>query len=113
MKTFWFWLPRILGLFFGGFLALFALDVFDMQGEPLQLLSGFLVHTIPTWIILLATIIAWRWERLGGLLFITIAVVALFFFRGEWPVGVVICAILALIGALFLWDAHRQLRPAG
>lgn len=111
-KTVWFWLPRILGLLFGAFLALFALDVFSMEDEPLRLLLGFLVHTIPTWIILLATIIAWKWERLGGFLFFFIAVVALFFFRGEWGVSITICTILAVIGALFLWDAHRQQQPA-
>lgn len=103
-----FWLPRIMGLLFCGFLALFSLDIFTTQAPPLQLILGFLMHNIPALIVLLATLIAWKWERLGGLLFLVIAVAAYFFlFRGEWPYGVIFSAILALIGVLFLWSARR------
>jgi hypothetical protein len=107
-KTIWFWLPRISGLLFSVFLGLFALDVFDIQAPLQQLLIGFAIHLIPALVILFATLIAWRWERLGGLLFLVIAITAyFFFFHGDWPYGAIFSAILALIGLLFLWSARR------
>jgi len=103
-----FWLPRIMGLLFCGFLALFSLDVFSIQAPPLQLILGFFIHNIPALIVLLATIVAWKWERAGGLLFLVIAIAAyFFFFHGDWPYGAIFSAILALIGLLFLWSSRR------
>ncbi len=110
-KNVWFWLPRILGLLFSVFLGLFSLDVFEMQAPPLQLLGGFLMHNIPAFIILITTIIAWKWERVGGLIFLAIGIAALFFFRGSFAFSAFLCAILALIGGLFLWDT-RQRNPS-
>lgn len=107
-KNIWFWLPRILGILFSVFLGLFSLDVFQIQAPPLQLLVGFLMHNIPALIVLLATLVAWKWERLGGLLFLVIAIAAyFFFFHGDWPYGAIFSAILALIGLLFLWSSRR------
>ena len=68
-KSILFWGPRILGLLFASFLAIFSLDAL---GEGHGLWSAALAlagHLIPSALVLGALAIAWRWEWLGALLF--------------------------------------------
>ena len=60
---------------------------------------AFLVHLVPTYIIVIALIIAWRWEAVGAILFAALAAVYLVMSRGEtW----IIPAPLLLVAVLFL-----------
>lgn len=67
-----YWAPRILGLTAIGFISMFALDSFE-AGQPLttQLLH-FAQHLIPSFILLALLALAWKWEKSGGIAFITI-----------------------------------------
>ena len=64
-----FWLPRILCLLFAVFISLFALDVFGEGYGFWETIVAFLIHLIPTGLILIALAIAWRWEWIGAILF--------------------------------------------
>ena len=67
-----YWLPRILGLFFAVFISIFALDAFG-GGEPIgEQILGFLIHMIPSYILILILLIAWKWQLAGGILYILI-----------------------------------------
>jgi hypothetical protein len=66
MNTFIYWLPRVLSIVFILFISMFALDVF---GEP-QWFLALLMHLIPSFILLIMTVVAWNHERLGGIIFI-------------------------------------------
>jgi len=66
------WLPRILCIIAILFISLFAADSFRSGLTIWQQLGGFLMHLIPSFILLALLIIAWKWEFIGGIIFIVI-----------------------------------------
>ncbi|MDD2799467.1 MAG: hypothetical protein PHV20_12825 [Bacteroidales bacterium] len=62
------WCPRIMGILAVLFVSMFALDSFDSQLTVWEQISAFLVHLIPSFILLVFLLIAWRWELVGGIL---------------------------------------------
>lgn len=55
---------------------MFSFDVFE-EGTPLaRQILGFLIHNIPSFVLIALLIIAWRWELIGGIL---IALIGLLF----------------------------------
>jgi hypothetical protein len=113
MKRILYWAPRVLALLAALFVGLFALDVFS-EGHPLgEAIVGFIIHLTPTWLILAALIIAWRWERLGGAAFLALAAGFLFWFGLNWNVVLILALPAAVIGLLFLADwRYRSQRTA-
>lgn len=63
------WSPRILGILAIVFISLFALDSFNPNLTIWQQMTGFLIHLIPSFILLGLLIIAWKWEYVGGIIF--------------------------------------------
>lgn len=63
------WLPRVLAVLFIAFLSLFALDVFQKGIGPLQTAIALAMHLIPSLVLLIAVILAWRWAWIGALFF--------------------------------------------
>lgn len=104
MKRILFWTPRVLALLFAGFISLFALDVFGAGYGFWEAIEAFLIHLIPTGIILIALAIAWRWEWLGAVLFaaLGIAYVIVAWGQSDWVAYAVISGPAFLIAALFL-----------
>lgn len=114
VKRVLFWTPRILTILFAVFISLFALDVFGQGYTFWETVLGLLIHLIPTGIILLGLALSWRWEWIGGILFIALGVFYIFAFDGQpWFVYLVMSGPLFLIGALFLlnWHYRAELRP--
>jgi hypothetical protein len=106
-----FWVPRGLCILFAVFLSLFALDVFSEGYSLGETVLALLIHLIPTFVIVLALVVAWRWERLGAILFIVLAGLFLVMSRGE---GWIISGPVFLVGALFLVDwLYRARRQTG
>ena len=100
-----FWAPRILCILFAAFVSIFALDVFGEGYSFWETIVALAMHLIPTAIILVALAIAWRWEWIGGLLFIALgALYILIFPQGHWSAYLVISGPLFLVGILFLVD---------
>lgn len=60
------WLPRIICILAILFISIFAADAFE-QG-----LSAVLIHLIPSFVLLAFLIVAWKWEYIGGIIFILI-----------------------------------------
>jgi hypothetical protein len=69
MKKLIFWAPRILAILFILFIAMFSLDVFGHYGFWETMLA-LLIHNIPALILLIALIISWKYEIVGGIVFI-------------------------------------------
>ena len=67
------WAPRILCILAILFVSMFALDAFDPKYTLLQQLQAFFIHLIPTYVLILFLIIAWKWELAGGLILIAFA----------------------------------------
>jgi hypothetical protein len=113
LKQFLFWTPRIAGILFIAFISLFALDVFDLGLGFWGTIVALVIHLIPSILLAVAIVIAWRQEWVGAVGFIGWGVWYLLSARGfGWDVYVLIAGIPALIGFLFLadWIWRKQLR---
>ena len=66
------WLPRIICILAIFFVSLFAADAFDHGDNIWQKLGAFLMHLIPSFILLAFLIVAWKWELVGGIIFVII-----------------------------------------
>ena len=64
-----YWLPRILCIIAILFISLFALDAFQPNLTIWQQIGAFLMHLIPSFILLALLLIAWKWEYIGGIIF--------------------------------------------
>ncbi len=64
------WLPRILCIVAILFVSMFALDAFEPGKPLLQQLGDFFIHLIPSFVLTIMLVIAWKWELTGGILFI-------------------------------------------
>jgi len=73
-KTF-FWAPRILGILAICFISMFALDAFQPGMTIWEQLRVFLMHLIPTFILLAIFLLAWKKELIGGIIFVAIGLV--------------------------------------
>jgi len=114
VKRLLFWTPRILCILFAVFVSLFALDVFGEGYGLWGTMLALLMHLIPTGVILIVLAISWRWEWVGGVLFITLGVLYLVMAWGRfhWSTYLVISGPLFLVGVLFLinWLYRAELR---
>jgi hypothetical protein len=101
-------LPRMLGILFAIFITIFALDVFE-EGVPLrESLPDFLIHIIPTYILILILLIAWKWELVGGFLYLFACAFYLILMRPtDWIAVLLIGGPLLLIGILFIVSSRR------
>jgi hypothetical protein len=104
-----FWIPRVLCILFALFLSMFALDVFSEGNGFGETILALLIHLVPTYLMVIVLVIAWRWEGIGAIFFIFFALFFLVASRGEsW----IISGPLFLIGVLFLfnWVYREQLK---
>ena len=112
--------PRVLSILFIAFLSMFALDVF---GEGLgfwKTLVALAMHLIPSFVLICALIVAWRWEWVGAAVYAaagTLYVVTLLPHRvPALPIKLQWISVIALpafvIAALFVanWLKRDQLR---
>jgi hypothetical protein len=70
ISRFVYWTPRILSIAFILFLAIFSLDVFDLDLDFWGTLGGLFMHNIPVLILTAVLVIAWKHEIVGGITFI-------------------------------------------
>ena len=64
-----FWTPRALSILFIAFLSLFALDVFDGHLGFWRTVLALTMHLIPSFVLIAALVLAWRWEWIGAALY--------------------------------------------
>lgn len=114
-----YWIPRILCILAILFVSIFALDSFDPRLTIWQQIGGFLVHLIPTYILIIILIVAWKWELIGGILFALIAVglsPALYFhnYQMNHSVWITLSVLLTItfpfliVGGLFIISYYRR-----
>ena len=105
-----FWTPRVLGILFTVFVSIFALDVFGEGYGFWGTILALLMHLVPALIVLTALVIAWRWEAVGGILFIALGVWYLVTTWGHFTWHLVISGPLFVIGALFVANRFYRAR---
>jgi hypothetical protein len=116
------WFPRICCIVAILFISMFAADAFAPGLNIWQQLGGFLIHLIPSLILIAVLIIAWKWEYIGGLIFMIIGigmspyVFMLNYKRNHFSVGAslgIICLItfpFIVIGTLFILSHFMKKR---
>ncbi|MEA3337584.1 MAG: hypothetical protein U9R25_16935 [Chloroflexota bacterium] len=111
-----YWAPRGLAMLFAAFISLFALDVFAEGYSFGETIVALLMHLVPTGLVLFALALAWRWEWLGGVFFVGLAIFYLVLAWGkfDWTTYLIISGPLFLIGALFWgnWLYRRKVETA-
>lgn len=118
------WTPRILCILAILFVSLFALDSFSSERTFLQNVAAFLIHLIPSLALLAVLIIAWIWEKVGGII-LTIAGVIFFiavfylnYKRNQFTLAQslttasMICIPFILAGILFIISHNRKKKEA-
>jgi len=103
------WLPRILGILFICFISLFSFDVFGEYGFPIVLVALFM-HLIPSLVLAGILAVAWKWEKIGGILFLILGIVFTLFFHTyeDLIVFLIVSLPVFLIGILFLINSRRK-----
>ncbi|MCD6577862.1 hypothetical protein J7L48_00115 [bacterium] len=101
-----FWTPRVLSILFAGFISIFALDIFSENFTFWMTVLALLIHLIPTYIVIIIIFIAWKWERIGAILFCGLSV---FYIVWTWGKFVFLAYLfisgpLVIISILFLLD---------
>ena len=119
-----FWTPRALSILFIAFLSLFALDVFDGHLGFWQTALALTMHLIPSFVLIAALVLAWRWEWIGAALYgaagLLYAAWAVFMSRPV-PPAMRLIWILTIAGPAFViaglflanWLKRGDLRAAG
>jgi hypothetical protein len=104
-----YWVPRILTIIAILFMLLFSFDSFSGNESLGKKMLGFLMHNIPVLILTGVLVIAWKWEVIGGILFIIAAIAGSIFFRSFSgnPGSIIVLAPFFLTGLLFI--LHRGL----
>jgi hypothetical protein len=78
------WTPRILCILAILLVSMFALDAFEPGETIWHQLLAFLIHLIPSFVLLASLVVAWKWEKAGGIIFILLGIAfGIFIFRGN------------------------------
>jgi hypothetical protein len=103
------WFPRILGILFILFISMFALDVFGEYSFP-EILIALFMHLIPSFILIIILVVAWKWERIGGILYIMLSILFTLFFRTYQDIIVflLISFPVLLTGILFILNSRKE-----
>ena len=103
VKQILFWSPRALSILFALFISIFALDVFGEGYDFWKTILALAIHLIPSIIILLFLVIAWRWEWIGGVAFLILAASYVFMAWRKFPLSVyfVVAGPMVIISILF------------
>jgi hypothetical protein len=110
MKITWmgllYWSPRVLSVLFAGFISLFALDVFSEGYGFGETLLALAIHLIPTAVMIVFIVLAWRWAWIGALAFLGMGLWYLLMTGGKehWMTYVLISGPLFLMAILFLFN---------
>jgi hypothetical protein len=108
------WLPRIICILAILFVSMFALDSFAPGLTTWQQIEAFLMHLIPSFVLVAFLIVAWKWEFVGGILLLAIGLgLSPFIFllnhnRNHFSVGSSLMVVLlinipfVIVGILFI-----------
>lgn len=105
-KKILFWTPRILCILCILLVMLFSLDAFGPGLTLREQITGFLMHNIPAFILIIFLVLAWKWELVGAIFFTCAALFAAGYLTDLFVrnLGVlVLCVPFLIVGILFYW----------
>ncbi len=115
------WLPRIICILAILFVSLFAADAFAPELTIWQQIGAFLIHLIPSFILVALLVVAWKWEYIGGIIFTIIGLgLSPFVFvhnykmnHSVWmSLGIILAITIpfVIVGVLFIWSHKMKKR---
>lgn len=107
------WAPRVAALLIIFFVGLFSLDVFGTGAPPLEVLAAFLMHNLPSLVMLVLLVFAWKRPVVGFVAFlIAAAAFAAFFVRDLYALPNLLLFVLPILLVASLFYADWQwLKP--
>jgi hypothetical protein len=114
------WTARILCILAIIFVSIFALDSFSSERTFWQNSAAFLMHLIPSFVLLAVLIVAWKWEKVGGIILVIVGIgLWIFTFNINYNqrhftllqsiINVsIICLPFVLAGVLFIISHYRK-----
>jgi hypothetical protein len=109
------WAPRVAAIMIIFFMSLFSLDVFGMGALPLEALGAFLMHNIPSIIMIIFLVFAWKRPVVGFVVFLIAGIAFIIFFVRDLyalPNLLLFVFPILLIASLFYAD-WKWLNPSG
>jgi hypothetical protein len=114
-KKLLYWAPRTIIIVFTVFISLFAFDVFGESKSIGETIIAFLMHLIPTFILIVVLVITWRREWIGGIVFCALGFLYILNMWGRFPLVtyILMAGPLFITGILYLlnWKYRADLRP--
>jgi len=106
-------LPRILSILFIIFLSIFAFDVFE-EYSGWELLLALFMHLLPSLVLFVLTLIAWKHELVGGVTYLLAAIgyVLMVGLDRPWSWYVLISGPAAIIGILYFVSWYKKDNPS-
>ncbi len=113
------WAPRVLSIIAILFISVFSLDAFR-AGLPLKTqILDWLMHMTPSFVMMAVLVIAWKWENIGGVIFLAVGLAFTpFIFWGNyvnnhsiWLSMFIILTVtfpFILVGVLFILSHHTK-----
>lgn len=109
-----YWAPRLASICFVLFLSVFAWDVFS-EYSGTSVILPLLIHLIPSFVLLGAVLLAWKYELVGVVMFFGFAFLYVWNvgFDRPWSWYASIVAPATVVGILFLisWSQKARTRP--
>jgi len=113
------WSARILAILAILFISLFALDAFNPELSLSDQILGFLMHMIPSFLLIGVLWVSWIEPRIGGLIFLSMGVVAspyLFWlnYSNNHSIWISLTTVLlipmplVLIGVMFYFSSRKK-----
>ena len=104
------WAPRILSIIYIVFLSLFAMDVFGENYSFLETIGALFMHLIPSLILIAITFLAWKKEKIGGIIFILLSIIFTIFFKtyNDIITFLLISLPILITGILFLLNQFKK-----
>ena len=114
------WLPRIICILAILFVSMFALDAFAPGLTLWKQIGDFLIHLIPSYIMIALLVIAWKWEYVGGIIFTVIgfafcvSVFLLNYNRNHFSIAqsiistLIVAVPFVLVGILFMMSHNKK-----
>ncbi len=114
-----YWAPRVLAIAYILFLSAFALDVFGEEHGFWKIVGALCVHLIPSFVLVVALVLAWKWEWVGALFYFAAGTAYIVWvvprpvsaaLKEIWILAIALPAFV--VAGLFLanWRRHGELR---
>jgi hypothetical protein len=99
------WIPRVFMIAFIVFISLFALGILGGDKSLAYQSGDFLIHLIPSFVLVIGLIISWKHPMIGGYFFLLAGIMFTLFFGAtrDFEIFLMISAPVFLEGLIFIF----------